>query len=89
MGSRGAFADVNTGNFIIYNNEIKVIDFEPGHIHFSDKYKKYMTQALSKYASLVDIICWKYRFKKVNFKSGEDFYSTEQNVLALRKRLER
>ena len=83
------YTDANTGNFVVYKNIMKVLDFEPRDIYFSDKYRRYLKYALSKYASLINIVCWKYFAKKVNFVSGEDFYSTEKKVLELKKVLER
>lgn len=82
------YLDIHTGNFLLYNNSVKVIDFEPGHVFFRDR-KWNLKLILSNYAMLVEKIRRMYKFKEIFFHSGVDFYNTEMNVKALRKRLER
>lgn len=82
------YLDIHSGNFLVYNNSVKVIDFEPGHIYFRDK-EWNLRLILTNYAMLVEKIRRMYQFKDVFFHSGVDFYNTEMNVRALRKRLER
>ncbi len=89
MYDKGVFyLDIHSGNFLIYDNGVKVIDFEPGHVFFRDK-NWHLKIILNNYSLLVDRIRRKYNFKEVFFHSGEDFYNTEMNVKALKKRLER
>ena len=82
------YNDVNTSNFLIYNNNIKVVDFEPGFVNFNEKNSRDIKKALKKYEDLINLVLKKYQFQE-KFNSEEDFYSTEKKVLELRKRLER
>lgn len=82
------YIDVHSGNFLIYNNSVKVVDFEPGHVYFTDK-EWHLRLILYNYALLVDKIRRKYGFKDIFFRSGMDFYNTEYYVKDLKKKLER
>ena len=82
------YLDIHTGNFLIYNNTIKVVDFEPGHVYFNQK-QWHLSLILSNYALLVEKIRRRYGFKEIFFHPGVDFYNTEMNVMALKKKLER
>ena len=83
------YVDINSSNFVVYNNVVKVIDFEPEHVFFSDRSKWYFTRILKNYELLVDSVRKRFGFKPVLFNSGDDFHDTERNVKDLRKRLER
>ena len=83
-----AYTDVNTSNFLIHDNDIKLVDFEPGFVNFVGNKNRDMLKALKKYEELISLVLKKYKFQE-KFNSGEDFYSTEKKVLELRKRLER
>ena len=83
------YTDANTSNFLLYKNDIKIIDFEPGYVFFDRKNNRDLREVLKKFQDLVNKVLEKYGFTGVIFKSGDDFYSTEQNLHILRKRLER
>ena len=82
------YLDIHSGNFLIFNNEVKVVDFEPGHVYFRDK-KWNLDLMLLHYGMLVDKLRRRYKFKDIYFNHGIDFYNAEQNVKALKKKLER
>ena len=83
------YVDINSSNFLVYNNIIKVIDFEPDHVFFSDRNNWHLNRILKNYELLVYNVINKFNFKPVLFHSGDDFYDTELNVKILTKRLER
>ena len=83
------YTDIRAGNFLLYNNEVKVIDFEPDYVRFKDRNGMYLDKILFNYASLVETILRRCGFEDVFFNAGEDFYETEKRVLSLRKSLER
>ena len=82
------YMDIHAGNFLFYNNEIKVIDFEYNYIHFTSNKLKYYDTLINSYASLVRTVLRRQDFGEVHFQSGEDFYETERKVKSLRKTLE-
>ena len=90
MYNKGVYyTDAHSGNFVIDKNTIKVIDFEPEYVFFSDIYGKHLKYMLRKYESLVNAVGPRCGFVKIGFKAGEDFYTTEKKVMELRKKLER
>ena len=82
------YLDIGPGNFLIYNNSIKLIDFAPSSVFFNDK-KLNIRLMLIHYSSLVNELIKEFGFKNIDFKIEENFYNTEWNVKDLRKRLER
>ena len=76
------YYDVNYGNFLIYKNEVKVIDFEPKRVRFmEDKYT--FSYILTNYLQLVREILEKYRlpiyqlYDLPNYKETKHFASDE------------
>ena len=82
------YLDIHSGNFLLYNNSVKVIDFEPGYVYFQKKDKYYYRMAKN-YAMLVERICHRFGFKEISLKPEGTFLETETKVKALRKELER
>ena len=90
MYNKGVYyTDANSGNFIIYNNEIKVIDFEPQFVFFSDYTGKHLNKILSKYTELVNAVFRRYNLEDLGLLQQDSFYETEKKILELRKRIER
>lgn len=83
------YTDIHAGNFLVKDNEVKIIDFESGFIFFNDKKGEHLERLLYNYAGLIETICYRYGFKKVMFNRQESFYETEQSIKVLRKELER
>ena len=83
------YTDIKAGNFLLFNNDVKVIDFEPGLVHFKDRNDWYLNFILINFAILVETVLKRCGFKDVFFSPGEDFYETEKRILSLRKTLER
>ena len=83
------YIDPNPGNFLVYNNIMKVIDFEPNYVFFDKNYDKHMQSTLRRFGEMVNYILLRFGFKNVVFYVGRDFSNTEKNILELRKRLER
>ena len=82
------YLDIHSGNFLLYNNSVKVIDFEPGYVYFQKK-DKYYNRMAKNYAMLVERICHRFGFKEISVKPEGTFLETETKVKALRKELER
>ena len=81
------YTDVNTGNFVIYNNEVKVIDFDPGFVFFKDWNFRHYDKMLNKYTNLVNLVLRQYGFKDIVFKEEETFSDTERKVMLLKKEM--
>lgn len=90
MYNKGVYyTDANSGNFVIYKNTIKVIDFEPEFVFFSDNSGKHLAKMLKKYSDLVNAVFKRYGFNNLGLFPQDDFYKTEKKVLELRKKIER
>ena len=83
------YVDIHSGNFLIYENSIKVIDFEPGYVHFSDNSGKYFNRIINNYKMLVETICRKLKLENYSVNKANTFMEMEKNVKSLEKRLER
>lgn len=83
------YLDIHAGNFLFYNNEIKVIDFEPGYVYFDSKNGKYYESIIENYASLVRSILRRLKFGEIDFQPEDSFIDAEKNVKLLKKTLER
>lgn len=79
------YTDINAGNFLVYNNTVKIVDFEPDYVHFTKHKQKYYELLLSNYTILVDYIWRCYRFKDVVYNPGENFDDARAKVKALIK----
>lgn len=83
------YLDIHSGNFVFKDNDVKVIDFDPGFVFFKDKDHDYYEKILDHYATLVETICRRLKFKPISFDSGFTFMETERKVKKLKKELER
>ena len=77
------YRDISSGNFIVYNNTVKVIDFEPEYVHFTKYKKKYYDVLLSNYNILVNYIWRHYGFKNMLYNPGETFTDASNKVKRL------
>ena len=83
------YLDIHSGNFVFKDNDIKIIDFDPGFVFFKDKDHNHYERILSNYASLVETICRRLKFKPILFNPEITFMETERKVKKLKKELER
>ena len=58
------YTDVNSGNFLIYHNEVKIIDFDPKYIFYKDNF--YVQRMFFNYCMLYDLICKRYNINNEN-----------------------
>ena len=80
------YTDINSGNFLVYNNSVKVVDFEPDYVHFTKNKNRYLKLLLSNYNLLVNYILRHYKFYDLPYYSpGESFYEAENRVKYLIK----
>ena len=79
------YLDIGAGNFLVYNNTVKIIDFEPGRVYFKENKKKYLSLILSNYNILVNYIWRHYGFSDMPYSPGESFIDAEYRVKALYK----
>lgn len=49
------YVDVHSGNFVLDNNQVKLIDFEIPYIHFNQKARESLTTIINNYIYLVKI----------------------------------
>ena len=83
-----SYLDIHSGNFLIYNNTVKVIDFEPSFVYFKNRYKHY-DRIIKNYTMLVERICRRFGFEEVLLYPAQTFIDTELRVKSLKKELER
>ena len=82
------YRDISSGNFVVYNNDVKIIDFEPEYVHFIKNKKKYHDILLSNYNILVNYILRHYKFNDLEYYNpGENFYEAEVRVKHLIKEI--
>lgn len=79
------YTDINAGNFIVYNNTIKVVDFEPSYVHFKKNKNNYLSLLLSNYNLLVNYIWKHYGFRDMPYNPGNNFREAECMVKSLYK----
>lgn len=77
------YVDIGAGNFLVYNNSIKIVDFEPGRVYFKEKKKRYLSMLLSYYNILVNYIWRHFGFQDMPYSPGETFIDAEYKVKAL------
>ena len=83
-----SYLDIHSGNFLFYNNGIKVIDFDYGYVLF-DKKDKYFDRIIRNYDMLVETICRRFGFKDILFNRDDTFMETEHHVKSLKRELRR
>ena len=54
------YTDINPGNFIIYKNEVKIIDFDPRYLFYEDDEDCYLKKTMANYRDLVNYVCEKF-----------------------------
>jgi hypothetical protein len=82
------YLDIHPGNFMIYNNSVKVIDFDPDCIYFYNP-KLSQEQVLFYYELFVSGLIRRCGYDDIYFGHKIDFYDADSSVRKLRKRLER
>lgn len=82
------YLDIHPGNFLIYNNSIKIVDFESEYIYFKDRDNWYFKRIISNYEVLINKICERMGFNEKIINS-DSFMDLENNVKILRKELKR
>lgn len=83
------YTDVRTSNFVVYNNTVKIVDFEPGYVFFSDHFGIRLKKMLQSYGRMVNELRKRCGFKSIVFEPGESLYETEKRVSEYRKVLTR
>ena len=78
-----SYLDINCGNFLVYNNSIKVIDFEPDYVILDAKRNKYLKRILQNYADLICYVWSRYGYKHMILNPGDDFDETKEKVKCL------
>lgn len=82
------YLDIHPGNFMIYNNSVKVIDFDPDCIYFNNP-KLSQEQVLFYYDLFVAELLRRCGYEDIYFGRKIDFYDADISVRKLRKSLER
>lgn len=83
------YTDIRTSNFIVYNNMVKIVDFEPGYVFFFDRFGLHLKKMLQSYGRMVNELRKRCGFKPNLFAPGETLYETEKRVSEYRKVLTR
>ena len=84
-----AYLDINDGNFLIYNNQVKVIDFEPGFVKITKNKEIYLYRIVDKYLQLVKLILYRLNFSESISVYGSNFQDIEESVKRLEKVIKR
>ena len=80
------YMDVHEGNFIIYQNGIKVIDFEPSLIHFKPT-DRYYSMICDKFCHLINGISYSLGIDMVLIFPSSSFYKTKESIKTLYKKI--
>ncbi len=83
------YKDINSGNFMLFNNKVKVIDFEPGYVKFTKYKEKYYEYIVYSYMHLINSISRNLCLSDCIFHPDENFDKTEEKVKELKKRIRR
>ena len=84
-----AYVDIHSGNFLFYNNEVKLIDFEPGYVFVTTKKYKHYQDILRNYGFLISAVLRKFGYRDFYYTPGDSFSEAEDRVLSLKKQLKR
>ena len=76
---------IHGGNILLYKNEVKLIDYEPGYIKFTDNPNHYYKRIMEGYSNLINYINYKLNIKNVLFYSDDNFNKTKDNIKRLEK----
>ena len=79
------YTDINTGNFLVHNNSVKVVDFEPCYVHFTKNKDRYYQNILTNYGVFVSYLCHCYKLRNVYYNPGETFEDAKAKVKSLRR----
>ena len=78
------YTDINPGNFLIYQNEVKIIDFDPQYLFKTNKDKNnhYLKMLLYNYKTLVHYVCRRLgmNYYGINNIDDESFYSVKRKI---------
>ena len=77
------YSDIHSGNFLLYNNEVKIIDFDPEFIHFDKKKDWYYKEVLRNFGFLIHAIWVKLGYYNVSFDLGEDFLDAKEKIKSI------
>ena len=80
---------VHGGNFIIWNNEIKLIDFEPGLVKFTRNKEMYYKRMIESLCYLINCMNHRFKINDCILDPGENFEETKDNVKKMEKYLRR
>ncbi len=75
------YTDVDENNFVIWNNQIKVIDFDPYLVTFNDRYTK-LTRMLERYLRLLNRVLDKYQLPRAEIENIQNF--KEAKILTMK-----
>jgi len=83
------YLDIHDGNFLIYNNGVKVIDFEPGFVKITKNKERYQYQIVNKYLQLARQLLYKLYFSEYISIYGSNFQEAEDSIKKLEKLIKR
>ena len=78
------YLDIHKGNFIVSDNHIKVIDFEPGYVKFKQNDNNY-AKIMEKYCQLVNSLHFSLKIRNLLIFSYGSFTETEKDIKRLYK----
>lgn len=83
------YLDIHPGNFLLYNNQVKLVDFEPGYVFFTNKKEKYYDKIINGYLYLINLIFRKFKLDNFEIYKGDSFDKVKEDIMKLEKKIKR
>ena len=80
------YIDIHSGNFLLYNNEVKLIDFDPGFVKFSGKRSKRQEGLLRNYGLLINALLRRLGYNNSTFNVGDNFEEAKRRIKEIKIR---
>ena len=80
-----SYLDIHGGNFLIYHNQIKIIDFDPRYVKLNDN-KFYESYIINKYCHFINNINISFKLKNELIFPKDNFESMENKIKRLIKK---
>lgn len=80
------YLDIHGGNFVLFNNEVKLIDFEPKQIFFTNDFNM-INRILMQCKFLINTINYNLWFKTIGINNDSSFLCMREEVMKMEKRI--
>ena len=80
------YTDVHGGNFLIWQNKLKLIDFDPKRVFFEDSKDILLRAMLSNYETLVFMLYKRFNIRELYPYTARNFNGMRRHVKKLEKK---